>query len=86
MHASFPWKQRSNGHSANNAGGNRSAGQRAAGSLALDGKMSVPTVTIITNNFSKTNTVCRFNLMNQEDNCEQRRLGLFESLLRQYIT
>lgn len=42
----------------------------AAGSLALDGKMSVPTVTIITNNASKTNTVCKFNVMSQEDNFE----------------
>lgn len=53
MHASFHWKQRSNGRKSKQSGGNRRAGQRAAGSWALDGKISVPTVTIITNNLAR---------------------------------
>lgn len=66
----FPGSKDAMAVSANKAGGNRRAGHEAAGSLALDGKMSVPTVTIITNNVSKTNTVCKFNVMSQEDNFE----------------
>lgn len=53
MHASFPRKQRSNGHMSKQSRGNRRPGQRAAGSLAADGKISVLTVTIITNNLAR---------------------------------
>lgn len=49
----FPGSKDPMAVSANKAGGNRRAGERAAGSLALDGKMSVPTVIIITNSLAK---------------------------------
>lgn len=70
MHASFPWKQRCNGCKCKQSRGKQESKHGAAGSLALDGNMFVPTVTIIANNVSKTNTVCKFNVMNPEDNFE----------------
>lgn len=65
----FPGSQDPTAVSANEAGVHRGAGRRTASSLVADGQMSVLSY-LHYKQFSKTNTVCKFQVMSLEDDVE----------------